>query len=66
MQVKTSKKSLIVETTLFSQKPATQVLDSGFSHHMTGCKSKFKTLEDFDRGFVRFGDNSRAYITGRD
>ena len=32
---------------------------------MTRCKSKFKTLEDFDGGFVCFGDNSGAYIIGR-
>ena len=32
---------------------------------MTRCKRKFKTLEDFDGGFVRFGDNLGAYITGR-
>ncbi|XP_059069957.1 uncharacterized protein LOC131859824 [Cryptomeria japonica] len=57
-------KYLIVETALFSYKPATWVLDSGCSHNMTGSKNKFQTLEDFDGGFVRFGDNSRAYITG--
>ncbi|XP_059066114.1 uncharacterized protein LOC131857483 [Cryptomeria japonica] len=62
-QVKTNEKSLIVETVLFAQNSATWVLDSGCSHHMTGCKNKFKTLENFDGGFVRFGDNSGAYIT---
>ena len=54
-----------LETTPFAQKCAIWVLDSGCSHHMTRCKSKFKTLKDFDGGFVRFGDNSGAYITGR-
>ena len=32
---------------------------------MTRCKRKFKALENFDGGFVRFGDNSGAYITGK-
>lgn len=62
-QVRTNEKFLIVETALFAQKPTTWVLDSGYSHHMTGCKSKFKTLKKIDGGFVRFGDNSGAYIT---
>ena len=64
-QVKAIEKSLIVETTLFSQKLATWVLDNDFSHHMTRCKRKFKTLENFDGGFVWFGDNSGAYIIGK-
>ena len=62
-EVKIAENSLIVEIALFAQIPATWVLDSGCSHHMTGCKSKFKTLENFDGGFLRFGDNSGAYIT---
>ena len=40
-------------------------MDSGCSRHMNEFKSNFKTLENFDGGFVHFGDNSGAYITGR-
>ena len=30
-----------------------------------GVKVSYETLEDFDGGFVHFGDNLGAYITGR-
>lgn len=41
------------------------VLDSGFSHHMTRDKDKFLHLEDYDGGFVKFGDNSGIHIRGK-
>ena len=43
----------------------TWIIDSGFSHHMTGDKTKFEHFEDYDGGGVRFGNNEPCYIKGR-
>ena len=32
------------------------IIDSDFSHHMTGDKTKFEQFEDYDGGSVRFGN----------
>ena len=34
------------------------IIDSGFSHHMTGDKNKFKTFENCDGNSVKFGNDS--------
>jgi len=41
------------------------VIDSGCSHHMTGDKSKFISMERYEGGIVKFGDNSIGRICGR-
>ena len=41
------------------------VIDSGCSHHMKGDKRKFVSLEKYDGGVVRFGDNTAGLIHGR-
>jgi len=41
------------------------VIDSGCSHHMTGDKSKFVSLERYEVGIVKFGDNSTGRIHGK-
>lgn len=40
-------------------------LDNGASNHMTGEKSKFRSLDLTTRGFVKFGDDSKVRIEGR-
>ena len=35
----------------------TWIIDIGFSHHMTGDKTKFEHMEHYDGGSVRFGNN---------
>ncbi|XP_041003861.1 uncharacterized protein LOC121249203 [Juglans microcarpa x Juglans regia] len=40
-------------------------LDSGCSRHMSGDKSLFKTVEEYKRGTVTFGDGGKADIIGR-
>jgi GAG-pre-integrase domain/Integrase core domain len=35
------------------------ILDSGYSHHMTGFNSNFSSLEPYDGGAVTFGNNKR-------
>ena len=43
----------------------TWIIDSGFSHHMTGDKTKFDQFEDYDGGSVRFGNDEPCFIKGR-
>ena len=38
------------------------IIDSGCSHHMIGDKSKFITLNFFDRNSVRFGNDAPCLI----
>jgi hypothetical protein len=38
------------------------VIDIGCSHHMTGDKSKFLSMEKYDGGFLRFGDDKACII----
>jgi hypothetical protein len=39
-------------------------LDSGATHHMTGCQEFFADLNTGVRGMVRFGDASKVEIKG--
>lgn len=41
------------------------IIDIGCSHHMTSDKSKFLSLEEFDGGVVRFGNNSPCMVKGK-
>ena len=43
----------------------TRIIDSGYSHLMTGDKSNFLKLEHYDGGSVRFGNNEPNYIKGK-
>ena len=43
----------------FSHKENAWIIDSGCSHHMTGDKSNFTTLEPYDGGWVTFGNHKR-------
>ena len=40
------------------------IIDSGFSHHMTGDKSKFTSFTQ-DGNSVRFGNNALCLIKGK-
>ena len=46
-------------TTLIShvEKYDKWIIDSGYSHHMTGNKNKFKTFESCDGNNVKFGND---------
>ena len=39
--------------------------DSGYSRHMTGDKSFFTSLEDYNGGTVTFGNGSLAHVKGK-
>lgn len=41
------------------------IIDSGCSHHMTGDKHKFVMLEDYDGGYVRFGNDAPCLVKGK-
>lgn len=41
------------------------VIDSSCLHHMTGDKSKFMSMERYDGGIVRFGDDKAHVIYGK-
>ena len=43
----------------------TRIIDSGYSHHMTGDKTKLEHMEYYDGGSVRFGNNEPCNIKGR-
>ena len=43
----------------------TWIIDSGYSHHMTGDKTKFEHFEDYDGGSVRLGNNEPCCIKGK-
>ncbi|KAI3518152.1 hypothetical protein L1887_06594 [Cichorium endivia] len=40
-------------------------LDTGASNHMTGDKSKFRSLNESIQGYVKFGNESRVRIEGK-
>ncbi|GLJ05156.1 hypothetical protein SUGI_0012340 [Cryptomeria japonica] len=41
------------------------IIDSGCSYHMTGDRSKFLSLEEYDGGVVRFGNDAPCMVKGR-
>ena len=41
------------------------IIDSGFSHHMVGDKSKFKMFEYYDGNNVKFGNDSPCAMKGK-
>ena len=41
------------------------IIDSGFSHHMTGDKGKFTTLNHYDGNNVKFGNDAPCLIKGK-
>ena len=41
------------------------VIDSGYSHHMTGDKSKFITFTQYDGNSVRFENDAPCLIKGK-
>lgn len=41
------------------------IIDSGCSHHMTGDKHNFVMLEDYDGGYVRFGNDAPCLVRGK-
>ncbi|GLJ28094.1 hypothetical protein SUGI_0551600 [Cryptomeria japonica] len=41
------------------------VIDTSCSHHMTRDKRNFLTLQEFDGGLVKFGDNKACKIKGK-
>ena len=43
----------------------TWIMDSGFSHHMTGEKSKFENLVHYDASSVIFGNEKPCYMKGK-
>ena len=43
----------------------TWIIASGCSHHMIGGKTKFKHLEHYDGGSVKFGNNETCYVKGK-
>ena len=47
------------------EKNETWIIDSGFSHHMTGVKTKFEHMEHCDGGSVRFRNNEPCCIKGK-
>ncbi|KAJ8616030.1 hypothetical protein MRB53_035402 [Persea americana] len=40
-------------------------IDSGYSNHMTGCKSLFSFLDESDKQKVRLGNGCMLYVEGR-
>ena len=47
------------------KKNDTWIIDSEFSHHMIGDKTKFENLEYYDGGSVKFGNNEPCCIKGK-
>ena len=47
---------------LMLEKNDTQIIDNGFSHHMTGDKTNFEYIEHYGGGSVRFGNNEPCCI----
>ena len=54
------------ERALISQaeKKSYWIIDSGYSHHMTGDMNKFFKFKNHDGGIVRVGNNAACHITG--
>ena len=41
------------------------IIDSGFSHHMTGDTSKFDKIEHYNWIRVKFGNDATCYVKGK-
>ncbi|GLJ33801.1 hypothetical protein SUGI_0679410 [Cryptomeria japonica] len=41
------------------------IIDSDCSHHMTGDRSKFLSLEEYDGGVIHFGNDAPCMVKGR-
>jgi hypothetical protein len=48
---------MLVQIAFISKKKELWVLGSGCPNHMMGDKDKHLKLEDYEGGFVQFGDN---------
>ena len=46
------------------EKKSNWIIDSGFSHHMTGDMNKFVKFRNHDGGIVRVGNNATCHIIG--
>ena len=55
----------MVLTALSVQDSHVWYLDSGCLRHMTGEKSMFTSLESYNGGSVRFGDDSKSKVVGK-
>lgn len=53
-----------MQTALHIERKNLWVDDSGFSKHMTEDKKEFIKLDDWNSGYVCFGDNSSIKING--
>jgi hypothetical protein len=62
-----STSSMNVEKSLVAQieEKNEWVIDSGCSHHMIGDKRNFVSMENYEGGVVRFGDDKYGIIHGR-
>ena len=56
---------LFVHTSLKVSNSCLWYLDSGYSRHMTGDKSLFKSLKEKVGDYVMFGDESHAQVLGK-
>ena len=41
------------------------IVDSGFSHHIIGDKSKFETLEYYKESYIKFGNDAPCIVKGK-
>ena len=54
-----------IELNLYVSKGDRWIIDSGCSHHMTGDKSKFQTLEYYKENCVKFGNDAPCLVKGK-
>lgn len=55
----------VVHTALKAQNTNMWYLDSGCSCHMSGDKSLFSKFENYNGGYVTFGDGSKSKVVGK-
>ena len=58
-------KCQVVFNTLKAKSSSEQNLDSGYSRHMTGNKTYFTSLENYNCSTVTFGDGNLARLEGK-